>query len=768
MPLAQVVLKTPLFKAFTYRIPEALEGTLERGMLVVVPWRNNKSVGMVESVSADQPSDEYSVKEILKIASPEYRISEPLLELCAFASGYYCCSMGEMAAAASMVGFSDVGREEKRYALADEVEINTAVSLPPKQRQAAIALKNLPLIAPLVVAELARAANVGTGVINQLIQKGILKRSKDRWNSAEQATIFDERFLTLNAEQTAAYDHVATALLKKEFQASLLFGVTGSGKTEVYLHLMRDALRSGGTALCLVPEISLTPQTLARFEERFGPCVGLFHSQMTRLKKLDLYHQLQSGSMRIVLGARSALFSDLPNCRVIIVDEEHESTYKQNETPRYHARDLAVYRAKQLGIPVVLGSATPSLESWANAAQGKYGLLKLTERPTNQPLSPVEVIDLGEQIRDSGKVVLLTERLLAELQSRLDCGEQSILFLNRRGWTNFLFCPSCNWVDRCPDDDVTLTVHRKLKTKSKAVGNDLFEPEESEGGDDVEEILRCHFCGGKHPLPKCCPECGNEKLARVGLGTQRVEEKLMELFEPEQIMRVDQDSVSSRTQFLAAWERMTKQKVPIILGTQMIAKGLHLENVTLVGVILADVGLYQPDFRASERVFQLLTQVAGRSGREKEGIVLFQTYLPGHQSIRSAQNHDPEGFYAWELKNREKLHFPPFGGLALITTSDPDREKAYAAARTLGFHLRKLLPTFATNSAGSGGICLQVFGPNVPPMARAEGRFRYRLMIRGPRNTAFGKLIRLATERSSTEIPSSTRCLVDVDPYDFS
>ncbi|MGF1572159.1 MAG: primosomal protein N' [Sumerlaeia bacterium] len=762
MQYAHVVLKNPLQQAFTYIVPPQYEGKLTRGMLVVVPWRSKHAVGLVDSVSQDDQPGEVNFKVVSKIASPQYMLSDSILSLCSFASAYYCCSFGEMTAAASMVGFSDVGRQEKRFELADDLEVNAAVGLTPKQRQGAIALKNLALNQPYCIAELARLAGVSASIINQLTLKGVL-RLVDLEGVAKKlrapAVIFDERFLPLNPEQGVAYQQISPALVEHHFQATLLYGVTGSGKTEVYLHLMRDALRLGGTALCLVPEISLTPQTLARFEERFGPCVGLFHSQMTRLQKLDLYHQLQAGTMKIVLGARSALFSDLPDCQIIIVDEEHESTYKQNESPRYNARDLAVFRAKQLSIPVVLGSATPSLESWHNAMQGKYTLLRLRERATNQPLSPVEVIDLGEEIRETGKVILLTDRLLSEMKFRYNKGEQSLLFLNRRGWTNFLFCPSCNWVGRCPDDDVTLTVHRKRKGKPE-VENDLFAPDE----ESTDEILKCHFCGGKHPLPQKCPDCHSEKLARVGLGTQRVEEKLLELFDEKNIMRVDQDSVSSRTQFIEAWQRMAEEKVPIILGTQMIAKGLHLENVTLVGVILADVGLYQPDFRAAERVFQLLTQVAGRSGREKAGVVLFQTYLPRHQSIRSAQNHDPESFYEWELRNREKLQFPPFAGLALITTSDPDREKAYSAARALGFHLRKIVPNFAVSYADS----IKVFGPNVPPIARAEGRYRYRIMLRGPKNTPFGKIIRIALDHASTELLNSTRCLVDIDPYDFS
>lgn len=759
MKLAHVVLKNPLLNSFTYALPEGLDSEIQRGVLVVVPWRNAEQIGLVERVSQSTEPSTFTIKEVRRVASPGYSLSESLLELCEFAAGYYCCSFGEMTSAASMVGFSDVHRvAEKRYCLGPEVSDNIAAGLTPKQRAAAIALQRFAPI-PMSPTQLANEAGVGAGIITHLIRKGVLELSTENRHLPFQLHNSDDRFLPLNGDQTLAYAAISEALSKKQFQASLLFGVTGSGKTEVYLHLMRDALRQGGTALCLVPEISLTPQTLARFEERFGPCVGLFHSQMTRLQKLDLYHQLQAGSMKIVLGARSALFADLPDCRLIVVDEEHESTYKQNESPRYHARDLAVYRARQLGIPVVLGSATPSVESWWNAQQGKYLLFKLASRATSQSLSPVEIIDLGDEIRETGKVILLTDQLVQEVQERLDLGEQSLLFLNRRGWTNFLFCPSCNWVGRCPEDDVSLTVHRKTGGAPEAEA-DLFTPEEES---TAEEFLRCHFCGSRHPIPKCCPECKNEKLARVGLGTQRVEEKLLELFRDERILRVDQDTVSSRTQFLEAWRRMSEEKVPIILGTQMIAKGLHLENVTLVGVILADVGLYQPDFRASERVFQLLTQVAGRSGREKAGKVIFQTYLPEHQSIKCAQNHDPEAFFAWELKNREKLNFPPFTGLALITTSDPDREKAYACARTLAFHLRKNTPQVIKKNPSS----VQIFGPTIPPMSRAEGRFRFRVLLRGPRFTPFGKLIRVALERASGELSSSTRCVVDVDPYDF-
>jgi primosomal protein N' (replication factor Y) len=782
--VVDVFFKLPLWQPFSYRLPAELETSIGPGDLVRVPWQKLEKVGMVvRNRQLLEHESSTSLKEVLGKSSPVYRLSSGLLELCEFVAEYYCTPLGEVLAAASMVGFSDVQRQAvDLFEISPALAPSSLMAFTAKQRSAALQVEKLDEVErlPATVSEWSRRVNCSTSIVQQLIKKNFL--SLQLHNEATLASpprIADHQFLALNAEQQIVYDALKPLVVEGRYETILLQGVTGSGKTEVYLHLLRDALLLGGSALCLVPEISLTPQTLARFQERFGDCVGMFHSQLTRLQKLDLFHDLQSGKVRIVLGARSAVFCDLPNCKLILVDEEHDPSYKQNESPRYHARDIAIYRGRKLGVPVVLGTATPSMESWWNAQQGKYKYFTLHQRATNQELPKVEIIELGKELKQAGKPTVLTRRLVEEIQERVARGEQSLLFLNRRGWTNFLFCPVCNWVAKCSEDDVALTVHRvkssyRLLNKSPQQSSEesLFFGEEASFEEETElpgveppEFLKCHFCGKREDLPHCCPECGNEKLARVGLGTQRLEESVEECFPGVPLVRLDQDTIGSRQAYAEAWARMTQEKVPLILGTQMIAKGIHLADVTLVGIVLADTGLHLPDFRVNERVFQTLTQVAGRAGRESPGLVLVQTYQPGHPAIRFACQQDSSGFLAWELKNRELLRFPPFTSLAILTCSDPDRERARSAASTLGFHLRKLAPFEASKK---GGDQIQIFGPTVPPMQRTEGRYRFRLLIRSPRNVLLGRLMRKALDRVSGELSSSTRCIVDIDPQDFS
>ncbi len=752
---AAVVVNTPLDRAFTYKIPPDLMESLECGNLVNVSFNNRRIVGCVVGLLKDfDGSDPDSLKSIDGIASESYRIDEELLNLSRFVADYYVCSSGEALSAMAVTGFRDVRlRTPVLYSPLLESE---GEALTRRQQEVFQKLRQGGT-APATKSALAQLAGCSSGLIDKLIEKKVLVQTeREPVHTLRKPS--GPHALEPNPEQSNALKAILETVDRKIFGAYLLHGVTGSGKTEVYLQAMASVLARGQTALCLVPEIALTPQTVERFERRFGEEIGVFHSQQSRTAKLALYHRIRSGEIRIVIGARSAVFAPLPDIGLIVVDEEHDGSYKQGETPRYHARDIAILRAQQAGIPVVLGSATPSLESYTNALEGKYTLLKLSARAANVGMPDVRVIDLAHDLIDRSGDVSLSEPLVAAIRKRLERKEQSLLFLNRRGFSNFLFCPSCKWVAKCEEDDIAMTVHRKSRRATgqpRDSGLDLFDAQ-----DRPDEFgLKCHFCGRREPYPACCPSCQRTDLLTVGSGTQRIEEELASRFPDARLLRLDYDTTSGRDAWIRAWNQMASGEADIIIGTQMIAKGLHLEKVTLVGVILADVGLFLPDFRAEERTFSLLTQVAGRAGRTGAGDVYFQTWMPNHPAIRCATRHDYEAYYAEESRRRRQSGFPPFSRLTAITISDTDSEKAFQAARLLASLLRRL--------SNSSPEQLRINGPRLAPIARLGGRTRYRILLRGQRPRAAGNLVRKVLKDSDWSASASTRIAVDVDALDL-
>ncbi len=749
---ASVVLNVPLDRAFTYEVPEPLRPAVERGVLVSVTFNNRKMVGCVLSTADDPGAGAAAeIRAIAGVASPGYRISEELLGIGEFIADYYLCSMGEALASIAITGFRDVRlRPTVLYAPADA---DPPAELTRRQSEVLGKLR-LNASAPATKSALAELAGCSSQLIDKLVAHGCLVETEP---VREPREIARTGALELNAEQIQALDPILRTITGDSFGAFLLHGVTGSGKTEVYLQAMAEVLARGRTAICLVPEISLTPQTVDRFERRFGESIGVFHSQQSRTAKLALYHRIRDGGVRIVIGARSAVFAPLPDLGLVVVDEEHDGSYKQGETPRYHARDLAILRARRAGIPVVLGSATPSLESYTNALDGKYSLLKLGARAAGVAMPVVRVLDLSRELTERSGDVSLSEPLVKAVRERIDRGEQSILFLNRRGFSNFLFCPSCKWVAKCAEDDIAMTVHRKSARATRGDTNelDLFAAQEQPD----KFSLRCHFCGRREHYPSKCPNCGREELLTIGSGTQRIEEELAARFPDARLLRLDYDTTSGRDAWLRAWNRMESGDADIIVGTQMIAKGLHLEKVTLVGVVLADVGLFIPDFRAEERTFSLLTQVAGRAGRTGAGDVYFQTWMPGHTAVRCATAHDYEAFYREESRRRREAGFPPFSRLTALTISDQDGEKALKAARLLASLLRRA-SSFAPER-------LRINGPRLAPLAKLGGRLRYRILLRGERPRSAGQLIRRVLGDSDWSVSGSTRVAIDVDALDL-
>jgi primosomal protein N' (replication factor Y) len=521
----------------------------------------------------------------------------------------------------------------------------------------------------------------------------------------------------------------------------LLHGVTGSGKTEVYLQAIAHALKQGKGAIVLVPEISLTPQTVERFKARFssGPLqtlVAVLHSHLSAGERHDEWHKIHQGRARIVIGARSAIFAPVSPLGVIIVDEEHEHTYKQEEAPRYHARDVAVVRGQFEGAPVVLGSATPSMESYYNCMRGKYHLLKLLKRVDNKKMPYVRVVDMRQTIRRGSVIPLFSPQLKEGISRRLEQGEQVILFLNRRGYSTSLQCPLCGYVAGCPNCSISLTYHR------------------------FEQFLMCHICGHTANLPAQCPtpSCRNPAIRYAGVGTQKVEETLGKLFPKARIKRMDSDALKRKDDFRRILGEFRAGRIDVLVGTQMIAKGLHFPRVTLVGIIFADLALHQPDFRAGERTFQLLTQVSGRAGRgDVEGEVFVQAFTPFHPAIQCARRHDFEGFYEQELEFRKQLRYPPISRAALLTLKGRNEDKVKFSAEHLHREVTK---------RGADIKDLIIAGPAPAPLLRAKTFYRYQIILRTQRMTILGA--RLTELVKNFPLPDDVTLSVDVDPVGFS
>jgi primosomal protein N' (replication factor Y) len=543
----------------------------------------------------------------------------------------------------------------------------------------------------------------------------------------------------LNEAQMEAMGTIAAAMEKGGFRPHLLYGITGSGKTSVYFAAMQRALDAGKSALLLVPEIGLTPAMAGQMVAAFAGEVALLHSQLTPDERAEQWHRIRRGEARIVVGTRSAVFAPLVDLGLIIVDEEHDSSYKQEETPRYHGRDVAVMRAKLNECTVVLGSATPSLESWANAEKGRYALVEMRARVADRPLPLVELVDMREEFRETGQEQIFSRRLMEETQATLDRGEQVILLLNRRGYSSTVLCRSCGEKIECENCAVSMTYHKPVS------GNDAI----AQPG----QRLECHYCGSRRSVPKACPKCESEHLYFLGVGSQQGEERLQELFPTARIGRMDRDTVRGRSDMERLLARLHGGEINLLVGTQMIAKGHDIHGVTLVGVVGADLQLGLPDFRAAERVFQLLTQVSGRAGRgDLIGKVLVQTYHPDHYAIQFAAKHDYPGFVAKEMQYRRWMHYPPFAVLANVVIQSEKLEEATGWAGTLGRWFQKARLDK-----------VRVLGPAAAPIVRLKRIYRYHFVLKAERRQALGETLRAMLAYAETQGIARRNLVVDVD-----
>lgn len=537
--------------------------------------------------------------------------------------------------------------------------------------------------------------------------------------------------LTLTDDQERVLRPIVDDIDHQQAQTYLLRGVTGSGKTEVYLHAIAHALKQGKTALLLVPEISLTPQIADQVRGRFGKKVAVIHSALSSGERYDEWRRIERGEASVVVGARSAVFAPLQNIGVIIMDEEHESSYKQDDVPRYHAREVAKWRSKYHHCPLVMGSATPSLESYARAMAGNYQLLKLPHRINHQPLPPIQVVDMRPEIQSRGESNFSTE-LLGALQDRLNKNEQSILMLNRRGFSSFMMCRTCGYVLKCPNCDISLTMHLDTHT------------------------MKCHYCGHEEPIPSVCPNCHSHKIRYYGTGTEKVALELHKLLPQAKVIRMDVDTTRRKGMHGKLLREFGQHKADILLGTQMIAKGLDFPNVTLVGVLNADTGLDIPDFRASERTFDLLAQVSGRAGRaDKKGQVIIQTFNPDNYAIRLAQNHDYDRFFATEMNIRSQAGYPPYFYTVKLMASHPEEK---VAAKVM-YDLKSQLEGLAKDTI--------TLGPTPRAIARLKRRYYYQIIIKYRHDPALHQCLTKIIQSAQQKYPHDVELVIDPDPQYF-
>ncbi len=661
---ATVVLDSSMNRTFDYLVPNSLQKTIQLGSKVRVSFRNNEVSGYV--VDLPGRPEVFKLKPILEIEGLDPFVSGTALSLSRWVGQYYGCSL----ATAFKSVFPLALRNNKKKRKSQFEEIMTSTN--PKD-------KEVPVL------------------------------------TEEQEQILSQLLPVIKQEE-------------KTYFPFLIHGVTGSGKTEIYIRALQETLEQGKGAIVIVPEIALTPQTVGRFRSRLNQEVAVWHSQLTPAQRRDQWNKIKKGEIKVVIGARSAIFAPLDKLGLVVVDEEHEKSYKQTETPRYHARDLAVMRAYIEKAVVIMGSATPALESYYNVEKEKYNLGTLKKRVDDRPLPEVHVIDMREVLKRQKGMPVYSNELLNAIGLRLEKKEQVILFLNRRGYSNFVLCKECGYVLKCKNCSISLTYHKHA----------------NEG--------RCHLCGYVAKMDKHCPDCKEGKLTLLGLGTQKVEQLILKIFPEARVARLDSDTSAKRGYTEKVLNDFRDGQLDILIGTQMIAKGLDFPNVTLTGVILADVTLHVPDFRSGEYTFQLLTQVAGRAGRgEQPGEVFIQTFTPNHASIQAAKDHDFDTFYKNEMEVRKELNYPPFFHFVALTVQGKKEEKVEEAIRV-----------FAKEIGESVKPLAEMMGPMPAPLSKVNKNFRWQLIFRGKSVLKLSQLIQKLSSRLSRQY--SVQFLVDVDP----
>ncbi|HEY6217526.1 MAG TPA: primosomal protein N' [Pyrinomonadaceae bacterium] len=702
---AEVAVPLHVFQTFTYRLSAEQSMTAKPGARLVVPLGRSVTTAYIVGVHEELPQSlsETDIKDAQALVDIDPVCSPEILELARWVADYYACPLGEVIKAALPPGMSPK-KSGASYAkpklrrfvrLRQPLELNQE-KLGDAQRRA---ISTLETHGPMALQSLLATAGVSAATITSLEKKALVEISVEavRRDPLSDGLGIKSEVHTLTAPQTSVLTQIEQQMNSGAYSAFLLHGVTGSGKTEIYMRAMSKALSLGRSAMMLVPEIALTPVFSRRLRTRFGDQVAIFHSSLQKGERFDEWTRVKNGDARVVIGTRSAVFAPVKNLGLIVVDEEHESSYRQQESPYYNARDVAIVRAQKESATVVLGSATPSLESFHNANKSKYTLVNLPERVGARPMATAKIIDMRTVFARHGKPRVFSDELLEAIRETHERGEQSIILLNRRGYSSFILCRSCGETVQCPNCDVTLTYHRS------------------------ERVIVCHYCNHREAVPRVCPSCGKKYIYYVGEGTEQLEEMLRLLFPSLRVARIDRDTTARRKVFEQSLADFSAGKIDTLVGTQMLAKGHDFPNVTLVGVVSVDVGLALPDFRAAERTFQLITQVAGRAGRgDRPGRVLIQTHHPYHYALRHACAQDYEAFYEEELRYRQNHSYPPFVALASLLVHGPDLGRV----RSDSLELRKQL-----DAVNQERKC-RVLGPAPAPLSRLKGEHRFQLLIK--------------------------------------
>jgi primosomal protein N' (replication factor Y) (superfamily II helicase) len=793
-----VSLPVPLDRLFTYELPEKFRQLARAGCRVWVPFGTRKLTGVIVRIHDDRPGQE--LREVLRVLDAEPVLDSELLHLGQWIAGYYCAPLGEVLK--GMLPLSGEARRSAKYFLTQQgreiarqlvvkpdsdaaVRVLSVLEQQPRSAEyfvnrienARSSLRALvkrgwvsveekreqrdPLRAaaerlraeflhrpapdmklkkserellaylelhpgPHNVAELNRSVKGAGQAARGLARRELIRLDPEGMRAPSG---FERPVPVLNAQQQEAFEAIRSGLERNEFKTFLLEGVTGSGKTEIYLRSIEAALTLGKNALLLVPEIALTPAMAGQFFQRFGKQVAILHSAFGDAERADQWRRIRRSEARVVVGTRSGVFAPVQNLGLVIVDEEHDASYKQQESPRYHGRDVALVRAKKAGAVAVLGSATPSVESRYNSEQGKYNMIRLPERIAQRPMPEVQVVDMRLEFLETRKQATFSRKLLEEMQQRLAQGEQTILLLNRRGFSSFMVCRACGERLQCANCAVVLTHHKR------------------------DRRMLCHYCGYAEKIPSECPKCGSDYIQFLGTGSERVEDQLHERLPVARIARLDRDAASGKGAVEQILDSFRNGDIDILVGTQMIAKGHDIPNVTLVGVVLADIGLSMPDFRAAERSFQLLTQAAGRAGRgSTPGRVVIQTLNPDHYAIRFAAQHDYDGFYKKEMEFRKWLRYPPFAALANVLVRAQRQEDALRMATQISYVL---------NPPPEG---IRVMGPAEAPVPRLKDEFRFQILLKAAKRPVLREVLQGLRQFAEKEKWGATALVIDVDP----
>ena len=742
--VATIVFAEVPWGPFDYLIPDALHDLVQAGRRVEVPLgRGNRKVTgyCVEVRHESEPQQTpYPLKSIVGVKDDTTLLSAEMLELTRWIADHYLARYGQVLEAAVPAGVRTASgtREVRFYRLnPSRLEMIEIEKLPTKQQRIVELLRGVDHW--LTADQICKRVHSSVAPIQSLVKKGLVQTEKKRVHQTDiqQEVLPREKALQLNADQQHAFDTIKTAIAQNTHETILIHGVTGSGKTEVYIQAIEEVIRYGRQAIVLVPEISLTPQTRQRFRSRFDK-VAVLHSHLSDAERHWHWQQIAQGDVQVVVGARSAVFAPVARLGLIVLDEEHETTFKQETVPRYHARDVAQRRAALHNIPLILGSATPALETWHHAQTGKYQLVSMPDRVLKRPLPHVTTVDLRLESRSGSSRGSISRQLHSAMTETLRDDGQIILLLNRRGYSTRIQCPACGVVVQCPQCEIALTHHRFGIAGGR------------------QELALCHYCDYQIPIPPVCPDCGGDRIHYGGLGTQKLEEEVRARFAGVPVLRMDSDTMQRPNAHEIALDRFRNGEIKILVGTQMIAKGLDFPNVTLVGVINADTALHFPDFRAGERTFQLVTQVAGRTGRgSQEGRVLVQTFTPEHLAIEAAIEHDFAQFAEKELPGREQFGYPPFCSMIRLIIRGPEEE----ATKKYAQHLATACQNQMDDSPKAN---IRLLGPAPAPIAKLRDKFRYHFLLLSQEDTELRRMVAEVYDRNPP--PDSLQWIVDVDP----